>query len=118
MVLGKKNDNHAGGWAVVELHLPPFNLVGHVRIFDVEAAGVLAGRTFPVNLELLGSFVVLVEASGACVPLGLDEKVGPYHTGHNIVHPDKLDVKLRVSILCFLQKSMMEHFPNDIVPPV
>ena len=70
-----------------------FDLVGYVEIFDVEVAGALAGKTFPVNLEPLGGFVVLVEASGACVPLGLDEEVDPYHTGHNVIHPDELSLR-------------------------
>ena len=96
----------------MNLHPPLFNLVGYVKLSNVEVMGTLAGRKFHVNLEPLSRFTILVETSGACVTLDFDEKVGSYHAGHDVVYSDELGLCQATCVyFCSLQKSRMENFP-------
>ena len=82
-------------------------------------AGTLAQEVLPIDLEFLHSLIILMQASDGGISLGLNEKVHLTHAGHNVIGTDQFGpFKLRVLIFCFLQKSIMDTFPRDIVPPV
>ena len=59
-------------------------------MFNVEVAYALAGRLLAVDLQWWCHLVFLVEVRRACVFLGGNEEVGPYHVMNDVADSDHL----------------------------
>ena len=76
--------NHALCGDILGFYPPLFDLIGGIKMFNVEVACALAGGALAIDFQLLCCLVVLMEVRRTFISLGGNKEFGPNHAMNDV----------------------------------